>query len=144
MQPLNKERAVCLVALVIGLWGLGTAFSGQGGAGNVPIVPPPSDARDVPSIDIVKVSFLGETFDHYWNTGQEEAARSPWQEPKTTTRSTVVHFPLTEPQLGGFSTIVPVPPHAPTQGRRPMIRQFRPPVSVEDVKPEPGTEDNGE
>jgi hypothetical protein len=143
MGFLNKERVTCLVALVIGLYGLATAFSGEAVSGAVQDIPPPGDNRAVPTINVVKVSFLNESFDHYWGAREESRARDPWVLSKETARPTVREFPMPEPQLKPFGAVVPVPPYAPVQNKRPVIRQSKPPVSIEGTDTGDGTDENG-
>ena len=140
MGPLNKERIACLVAVVIALYGLATAFSGQGLSGSVPEVPAPRGEIEVPPMNMAKVEFLVESFDVLW-AGD---ARNPWIPPKETSRPTARTFPMQEPQLGTFSTVVPAPPFAPRERKRPVIRQFRRPASIEGISPDPGTGENEE
>lgn len=143
MGLVNKERITFLVALVIGLYSLATGFSGESVSGAVQKIPPPGGEDSVPNINVVKVSFLNEPFDHFWGPEEESRARDPWIPSKETSKPKVEEFPMPEPQLKPFTVIVPPPPNAPLQSKRPVIRQSRAPVSVEGSEPENGTDENG-
>ena len=143
MGALNKERIAFLAALVVGLYCLAGAFSGEGDSGELPSIPPADGSQAVPPMNIVKVEFLDSTFDYYWGSEDMDVVRNPWTPPKKTSKPTGRDFAMPEPELRPVATVVPASPFAPRQSLRPVIRQLEPPVSVEREEPEDGAEENG-
>lgn len=148
MGPLNKERIVFLIAAVIAVYGFATAFSSQGYSGSVPGLPP-SDSGGPPRMDTFKVVFLDNSFDYYWGADDTDR-RDPWKPPKKTRKPTPEDFPMREPELVSRTVIVPVPPSAPLQEARPVLRQTKAPPRVEEEQPgtappedDTGTEGDG-
>ncbi len=143
MGYLNKEKVVILVAVVIALYGLTTAFSGEGVSGTVPDIPLETEGV-VPPMPAAKVTFLEKTFDFYWGTGMPDPVRNPWTPPEQTSKPTEDVFPLEEPNLRAVAKVVPVPPFAPRQSLRPVLRQLKPPASIEEAQPGEGTQEGAD
>jgi hypothetical protein len=140
MGFLNKERIALLVALVISLYGFATVFSGEVITSAVPDVPPPDPEAVVPNMNPVSIKFLENSFDYYW---VHEEVRNPWTPQKTTSETKAEDIPLFMPRLRPAATIVPGPPYAPRESIRPVIRQVKPPVSIEET-PAPEGENGDE
>ena len=142
MIPLNKEKAVFAVVLVIAVYGFATAFQGQVISQEVPEeLPPPADDGPAPPMKLVKAGFLDNSFDYYWGGDTERDYRDPWTIRKETSRLTTEMVPLEMPPLAEMGKVVPVPPKSPRQGSWPVIRQYKPPASLEDTE-EPGAEED--
>lgn len=143
MIPLNKEKAVFAVVLVIAVYGFATAFQGQIAAREVDELPPVSDDGPPPPMKMVKAGFLDNSFDYYWGGDQEGKFRNYFTVPREETRLTTDMVPLDMPPLKEMGRVVPVPYHAPRQGSWPVIRQYKAPASLEETQPAPSGAENG-
>lgn len=142
MIPLNKEKIAFAVVLVIAIYGFATAFQDQVGLQEVPDeLQPPADGPP-PPMKMVKAGFLENSFDYYWGEAGEDKSRNPWTVPLDTRRLNTVDVPLDMPPLAEMGKVVPVPPNAPRQDSWPVIRQLKPPASLEETEPDAG-EDEG-
>jgi hypothetical protein len=140
MIPMNKERAVFAVVLVIAIYGFATAFQSQVVSQELPDeLPPPADGP-APPMKLVKAGFLENSFDYYWGGDTERDYRDPWTIRRETRQLTTDMVPLEMPPLAEIGKVVPIPPKSPRQGSWPVIRQYEPPASLEDTEPEPGSE----
>jgi hypothetical protein len=138
MGPLNRERIVLIVAVVICLYGIATAFHGEAAREKIADIPGPS-GRDKAPMNLISARFLEKPFQEYW--GADEG-RNPWEPPKTTTRANQWDIRVPEPQLSRRQAVVPPPPIAPMQSVRPVIWQSKPPASLEQAPSAPASEDD--
>jgi hypothetical protein len=142
MMPLNKEKAAFAIVLVIAVYGFATAFQEQAVSHEVPDeLPEPTDGPP-PPMKLVKAGFLENSFDYYWGGDEESNFRNPWVIAEETRRLSHIEWPLEMPPLAEMGKVVPTPPNAPRQDSWPVMRQNKPPVSVEQTEPD-AEEDGG-